>query len=170
MGVRVLDALEGVVDGRVLDDAEPELYGGFTEAEQQLVLDQIAVVRADEKPYRLDPAMLDELGFTEEERAAVTGHLVESGVLTDSLTVARDYLPYFRNVNNAYGFALPDLPDYGMDVFFLLHAVSTELAAAIDEIVELLDARVGEQRQAVHDALADAFGLPAATAAAIARP
>ncbi|TDV57265.1 hemopexin repeat-containing protein [Actinophytocola oryzae] len=171
MSKRVVDALAGpyTTGGRVVDEtAVPDLGGGFTQAEQDLVAARIAVVLEDELPYRLDVATLADLGFTEEEVVAVKAHLLETGYVTEALAVDEEWLPYFRNVNNAFSFALPGLGDYAQDVFFALHSVANELTGAVNEVVDRLDVRAAEQRRAVDDVLADAFGIPAETAAAIA--
>ncbi|HEV7712541.1 MAG TPA: hemopexin repeat-containing protein, partial [Asanoa sp.] len=174
---RVVTALDGTYTerGRVLDEAlfaDPagvlELGPAFTQAEQDAVFSQITVVLDDERPYRLSPTALTDLGLTGEESARLRDHLVESGFLTTGLAVAEEWLAYFRNINNAYGFTLPAMEDYNTDVFFLLHPVATELAAATTEIVDLLDVRAWQQRDALYGALADTFGLPMATAGAIA--
>ncbi|MFL6118537.1 hemopexin repeat-containing protein, partial [Actinophytocola sp.] len=174
---RVLAALDGdyLADGRVLDEelfADPDgaldLDPEFTTAEQETIFAQLQVVLEDEKPYRLAPSALSGLGFDAEQRDLVRAYLVESGILTDGLAVAEEWLPYFRNVNNVHGFTLPGLADFATNVFFLLHAVAVELAAAVTEIVDALVELAGRQKQAFDGALADAFGVPAATAAAIA--
>ena len=177
VGHRVVRALDGdyLTDGRVLDDelfADPsgklDLGDAFTTAEEAIVFGQIRVVLEDEKPYWLDPAALSGLGFDPEQRDRVLAYLVDSGILTDGLTVTEEWLPYFRDVDNVHGFTLPGIADFATDVFFLLHTVAVELAAAVTEVVDALVALAGRQKQAFDTALGDALGLPAATAAAIA--
>jgi hypothetical protein len=174
---RVVTALDDTYTsgGRVIDEelfADPsgvlDLGPAFTPAEQDAIFSQITTALEDEKPYRLAPAALNDLGFTDEEREQLLDHLIESGFLTEGLAVAEEWLPYFRNVNNAHSFTMPGVEDFSTDVFFLLHTVAGELAAAVNEVVDALILRAGQQKQALDSALADAFGLPSATAAAIA--
>ncbi|MBO2451668.1 hypothetical protein J4573_31575 [Actinomadura barringtoniae] len=176
MAARVMTALDGVYTdgGRVADEelfADPagtvELGQGFTDVEEATVFAQIGVVLEDEKPYRLDPAAIMDLGFDEDERDALLTLLVEAGDLTAGLAVAEDRLAYFRNVNNALAYDLPGFEDFTQDVFFLLHAVAGETAGAVNEIVGLLDQRAEEQHQALYGVAADVYGVPTATAAAI---
>jgi hypothetical protein len=65
-------------------------------------------------------------------------------------TIVRDETPYrldyFGTVHNALGFALPGLADYSKDVFFLLHAVTTELSAGVAEITATPEFRRLEAR------------------------
>jgi hypothetical protein len=176
MAQRVVEALDGTYtsDGRVLDEtlfADPDgsldLGTAFTSLEQDTVFGQISVVLTDQTPYRLDPSAITDLGFDDDERDQLLGLLVEAGDLDQSLAPTEDSLTYFRNLNNALDFVLPGLEDYSTDVFFLLHAVANELAAAVTEIGDLLAARAEQQRDALYGALADAFGVPAACVAAI---
>jgi hypothetical protein len=160
--------------GRVTDEAlfaDPsgslDLGSPFTYAEQETIFRRVGAVLEDEKPYRLAPAALTDLGFTDSERDSLLAHLVESGYLIEGFAVAQEWLAYFRTINNGYDFALPGLADYSQDVFLLLHAVAVELAAAMAEIVDALTGRAEQQRQALYGALADTFGIPAATGAAI---
>ncbi|HEY3006258.1 MAG TPA: hemopexin repeat-containing protein, partial [Kribbellaceae bacterium] len=173
---RVMSALDGryTSDGRVIDEAlfaDPEgsldLGPDFPSAEEDTVFRRIAAVLTEQQPYRLDPAAVTNLGFDDEERDRLLALLGEAGYVDDSLAVAEDRLGYFRNVNNAIEFTLPGLEDFSTDVFFLLHAVAAELGAAIAEIGDLLADRAERQKEALYGALADAFGVPAATAAAI---
>ncbi|MCS7477877.1 hemopexin repeat-containing protein [Umezawaea endophytica] len=175
---RVLTALEGrhLAEGRVVDEelftgpeGTPDLGGEFPAAERDTVVRQIRVALADERPYRLDPAALSALGFTAEERDGLLAHLVESGHLTEGLAVTERRLPYFRNVTNAHDFALPGLEDYAKDVFFLLHAAADAVAQAVSEVLDRLDELANRQEQALRDVLADVFGVPQETAAAICR-
>ncbi|HEY3608789.1 MAG TPA: hemopexin repeat-containing protein [Pseudonocardiaceae bacterium] len=177
MSRRVVTGLDGAytADGRVLDEelfADPsgslDLGPAFTTVEQGAVFSQITVVLEGEKPYRLAPAALTDLGFTAEERDRLQADLIDAGFLIEGFAVAEEWLPYFRNVNNAHTFTLPGLADFSTDVFFLLHTVAGELAGAVNEVVDALITRAGQQKQALDGALADAFGLPSATAAAIA--
>ncbi|HWO67615.1 MAG TPA: hemopexin repeat-containing protein, partial [Umezawaea sp.] len=173
---RVVAALEvdHLVGGRVRDEAlltdpsaSPSLDAVFTPVERATILGRLQVVLEDQEPYRVSTAAIVDLGFTDEEADRVLAWLVDAGHLVEGLVVAEDRLPYFRDVNSAHDFALPGLDDYAKDVFFLLHAAANEVAAAVAEVVDVLVAVAGRQEQAVHDVLADAFGVPAATAAAI---
>jgi hypothetical protein len=173
MSERVLTALDQTYtdEGRVLDETlltgEVDLGPDFTAAEVAMIVTRVGTVLDDQKPYRLAAAGLADLGFDDDECVRVVDQLVETGYLTDDLAVTREWLPYFRTLDNAYSFALPDLADFSTDIFFLLHAVANELATATHEIVDLLLARAQDQRTALYQAFADAFGLPSATAAAI---
>ena len=176
MAQRMVDTLDGTYtrDGRVLDEslfADPagslELGTAFTQAEQATAFRQIGVVLTDQAPYRLDPAAISELGFDDDERAQVLATLVSTGRLTESLTLPADQLAYFRSPGNAPGFAPPGLADYSMEIFFLLHGVAVEVSTAMAEIGELLAGRAKAQQEMLYSTLADAFGVPAATVAAI---
>ncbi|GIH92343.1 hypothetical protein Psi01_29730 [Planobispora siamensis] len=140
--------------------------GDFTATERAVVDDQITVVKADEAPYRLSREALLDLGF-EEETDRVLALLVDQGHITEGLTVPWDRIDYFGNVNNVLGFTLEGLQDFGADIFFLIHSVARELSAAMDEVLGLLTGCAAEQRQALYGTLADAFGVPPATVAAI---
>ncbi|MET0236550.1 MAG: hemopexin repeat-containing protein [Kibdelosporangium sp.] len=173
---RSVAALDGVhlAGGRVRDEAlfagtsgPLDLGAAFTQAEQATIFRQIQVALGDQRPYRVSPAALTGLGFTDEEADRVLSWLVEAGHLVEGFVVAEERLPYFRNVNSAHDFVLPGLEDYSKDVFFLLHAVAGEVVAAVTEVVDLLVIGAAQQKQALHDVLADAFGVPAATATAI---
>ena len=89
------------------------------------------------------------------------------GVLNDGRAVTPAWLPYFRNPNNALEFVLQGLEDYSTDIFFMLHATATEEYAAVTEIGQRLADQAQLQRATVYSALADAFGVPVTTAAAI---
>jgi hypothetical protein len=176
MSKRVMTALdEAYTDqGRVLDEdlfADPageiDLGSDFSGTEDAIVFSRIAAVLQDQQPYRLTADALVDLGFDDDERQVVLAKLVEIGYLTEDLAVAREWLPYFRNLDNAFSFALADLPDFSTDIFFLLHAVAGELTSAVDEIVDQLIALARRQKDALYQSFADAFGLPAATAKAI---
>ncbi|MFI6323641.1 hemopexin repeat-containing protein [Nonomuraea sp. NPDC050556] len=139
----------------------------FTETERALVDDQLAVVKADEEPYTVSRDAVLDLGFDEEEADQLLAVLVDRGHLTDGRAVPWDRLDYFLNVNNALGFVLKDLEDFSTDVFFLVHTVAQELSAAVDEVVARLTERAAAQRDMLFGSLADTFGVPSATAAAI---
>ncbi|MEV4076605.1 hemopexin repeat-containing protein [Nonomuraea fuscirosea] len=167
---RVMAALEGAVldEGRVVGDlAELDLGGGFRPEESAVVAARIEECLDDERPYRLDPEAVAALGFTEEGRDALLQVLVQAGHLDAALAVPRAAVPYFAQAGNALLFTLPGLADYAREVFHLLHAVATEIAAATGEIVAAVEARAVRQREALAGTLADAFGVPAETAAAI---
>jgi hypothetical protein len=176
MSERVLDALEGtyIDDEQVLDEtlfADPDgsldLDPGFTDVERQTVYRRIATVLADQEPYRLGSAAVTDLGFTDDERDQLFAELIDMGVLDEGRAVALAWLPYFRTVANALDFVLPGLEDYSTDLFFLLHAVATEEYAAITEIGQRLADLARQQQSTFYGGLADAFGVPATTAAAI---
>ncbi|MBT2233166.1 hemopexin repeat-containing protein [Nonomuraea sp. NEAU-A123] len=167
---RVIDALEGTYThkGRLLDEAaEIDLGDGFRPAEQAIVAGRIAEILKDEQPYRLDLQAVTELGFDDDERVRLVRVLVAAGHLDEELAVPEDRIGYFRNVGNALGFELPGLEDYAKELFFLLHPVAKELAAAINEITDTLAEQAGQQRAALWAVLADSFGVPAATVEAI---
>ncbi|WP_219469075.1 hemopexin repeat-containing protein, partial [Nonomuraea rhizosphaerae] len=168
---RAIDALEGsyIRDGRVIDEgAELDGLGdGFSDAEVGVVAARIGEVLQDERSYRLDLEAVTALGFDESERVRLLRVLIEAGHLDQALTVPEDRVAYFRNANNALDFELPGLEDYAKELFFLLHPVAKEIAAAVDEITVALEARATQQREALWEVLADALGIPAATVEAI---
>ncbi|BCY09025.1 hypothetical protein L3i22_041130 [Actinoplanes sp. L3-i22] len=177
MGQRVLTALQATClsDDRVRDealfadpDAVLDLGAGFTDGEQRTVFDQIATVLDDQRPYRISGEALAELGLTGDEQDQLVAQLTGMGLLDEARAVAPDWLAYFGNAGNALDFALPGLEDYRTDIFFVLHAVAGEQQAAITEIGARLTDCAQAQRDAFAGALADAFGVPAGPAAAIA--
>jgi hypothetical protein len=166
----VLAALDGgyLAEGRVPDGAgAPPAIDGLTAAENATVAARISTILDDQRPYRLDLDALADLGFDLEHAEQLVAGLIEAGDLTEDLAVPADRLAHFGYVHNAVGFRLPDLEDFSTDVFFLLHAVATELTAATDEITGALAALADEQAGAVSAVLADAFGLPPDTIAAV---
>ncbi|GII59256.1 hypothetical protein Pth03_76450 [Planotetraspora thailandica] len=173
---RVSKALDGLYTeyGRVLDEAtfaDPNgavTLDGFTETEQVLVFARIVRVLEDQDPYRLSPSAVTELGLTEDQRDDLLEHLVASGQLAEGLVVAHSWLPYFADAGHNLDFAVPGFEDFSRDVFFLLHEAAGQLAEAVQEITDLLTGLAERQEEALHTCLADAFGVPAATAAAIA--
>ncbi|MET0132699.1 MAG: hemopexin repeat-containing protein, partial [Kibdelosporangium sp.] len=173
---RVFQALDGdyLVDGRIADEAlfvrpaaRPTLAGRFSVTEQDTILRQIQVILDDQRPYRVDPSALTTLGFTAEERDQLLSALVEAGHLTESLAVPEEQLPYFRNVHSGHDFVLTGIEDHSKDIFFILHSVAVGLSTAVTEIVDVLVVQERRQKTALFGALADALGVPAATAAAI---
>ncbi|WP_158557937.1 hemopexin repeat-containing protein [Spongiactinospora gelatinilytica] len=173
---RVFAALDGVVlaGGRVIDppafddpDGTIALGPQFDAADQRLVFDRIAGVLRDEAPYRLDPAALTRLGLTDEQRAALLGHLVQQGRITDRYAVPPAWLGHFASADNSLAFELPGMADYARDVFFLLHDVAKELTAAVAEIADRLDALAARQDATLYGCLADVLGLDPATARAL---
>ncbi|MFI9556382.1 Tc toxin subunit A-related protein [Nonomuraea endophytica] len=140
---------------------------GFTAAELATVGTRLVEIRAEQRPYRLDPAALEELGFDESECDGLIGLLVERGDLDDGLAVPLERLDVFGNVAVALDFTLEGLEDYAKDVFFLLHTAATETAAAMAEVGAALARQAGRQRAALADVLQDALGVPADTAEAI---
>ncbi|MEU5864636.1 hemopexin repeat-containing protein [Nonomuraea sp. NPDC047529] len=167
---RVLDALDGAYlrDGRVAADLDGLTLGdGFTAAETAVVAARIEECVRDEKPYRLDMEALGELGFDEEEQGRVAAMLVAAGHLDGAHAVRREALDRFRNVGNALEFTLPGLEDFAKDVFFLLHPVAVRTAEAVTEITAALERGARAQETALTSVLADGFGVPEATVAAI---
>ncbi|GLW07103.1 hypothetical protein Misp01_22330 [Microtetraspora sp. NBRC 13810] len=175
---RVVDALEGDYTdaGRVREDVravfeDPEGHLGlgeaFTAAEEATIRSRVAAILTEERPYRLDPAALTELGFDDEERPRLLARLAAAGHLGGGLSVPPDRLGYFANPGNALDFTLSGLEDYARDVFFLLHDVAGELSAGIAEITGTLEAQAERQRTALFTVLQDAFGVPAATLEAV---
>ncbi|WP_283133404.1 hemopexin repeat-containing protein [Rhizohabitans arisaemae] len=173
---RAFRALDGVdlADGRVVDPAvfaDPEgtvdLGSDFSAADEELVFEHIARMLRDEAPYRLDPAALTRLGLTDEQRAALLGHLVTEGKITERYAVPPAWLGYFANADNSLDFALPGMVDYARDVFFLLHAVAKDLTAAVTEITDRLVALADRQDRTLYACLADVLGLDQATARAL---
>ncbi|MEV6304895.1 hemopexin repeat-containing protein [Actinoplanes sp. NPDC051861] len=176
MGERVRAALEGThtAGGRVLDEslfADPfgtlDLGPGFTAAELRVVHRRISQALADQEPYRLQAASLAGLGFTDDECDRLAAQLTEMGLLTAGRGLTPDWLPWFRAESNALDFVLEDLEDYQTEIFFLLHAVAIEQHAAVIEIGDSLAAHAGRQQDTLYGALADSFGVPVATVAAI---
>ncbi|WP_214318508.1 hemopexin repeat-containing protein [Nonomuraea sediminis] len=154
---RIIDAL----DGTDLGD------GPFLDAERAVIEQRIAEIMKDPEPYSLDLAAITELGFADTERDALVALLTAAGNLDEDLAVPEERLGYFHNVGNALDFTLSGMEDYSKDVFFLLHAVATELTAGTAEIVEALERQADKQRRVLFGVLADAFGVPTATAQAI---
>ncbi|GIH23661.1 hypothetical protein Aph01nite_19710 [Acrocarpospora phusangensis] len=178
MSQRVVDRLDGKVttEGRVREDvrelfADPEgwldLGAGFTEVDGTLVYQRVAAILRAQAPYRLDLAALTELGFDDEERALLVGMLIDAGHLDDALAVPEERLRYFRTITNALDFTVPGVEDYDKDIFFLLHAVATELSAGVAEVLDRLDALAAQQRRALLTVLQDVFGIAAPVVEAI---
>ncbi|MFL6129184.1 MAG: hemopexin repeat-containing protein, partial [Mycobacteriales bacterium] len=166
----VMDALDGtyLADGRVPAGAgDPPAVPGMTEAENATVSARISTILDEQRPYRLDLDALADLGFGLEDAEQLVSQLIEAGDLTEELAVPADRLAHFGYVHNAVGFRLPDLEDFSTDVFFLLHAVATELTAATTEITGALATLAAEQAGAVSAVLQDTFGLAADTIAAV---
>ncbi|NUR86417.1 MAG: hypothetical protein HOY71_20220, partial [Nonomuraea sp.] len=153
----IIDALDGEELGE----------GPFTPAERLVIEQRVAEVGEDRRPYLLDLGAITALGFADGERDALVALLTAAGHLDEDLAIPPERLDYFRNVGNALDFTLPGMADFEKDVFFLLHALATELAAGVGEIVDTLLRQATQQAQAMYGVLADAFGLPTATAQAI---
>ncbi|MFC5823067.1 hemopexin repeat-containing protein [Nonomuraea insulae] len=177
-GQRVIDRLDGevTVNGRVREDVrglfdDPEgmmdLGPGYTAADGGVIYQRIAAILTAQRPYRLDLEAVAELGFDEEERAQLVELLIDNEDLDAALGVPWERLAYFGTVTNALDFTLPGAEDYSTDVFFLLHAVATELMAAADEVATLLDGLAMAQHEALLAVLQDGFGVPAPVAEAI---
>ncbi|QFG22230.1 hemopexin repeat-containing protein [Actinomadura sp. WMMB 499] len=158
MGHRALAATD-------LGPAAPD--AAFTQAERYTIEERLDVVAEDARPYRVAPEALTDLGLDAAESDRVLDLLVGQGHLDEDRAVPRDRLAYFRNVNNALEFSLAGLDDYATDIFFILHAVASEISGAVTEIGERLAEQAARQHRALYDALADTLGVPAATAAAI---
>lgn len=162
-------------DGRLTAAATRRLSGpaatldlsGFTDAENATIALRLRTVLADARPYRLDVAALDDLTFSADERRRLVRRLVDAGHLTETLTVPAGRVEYFGYAPNAVDFALPGLADYSTDIFFLLHAVATEVAAGVAQIVAVLRRTAAEQDKVLAAVLAEELGVPAATASAI---
>ncbi|MEV0620282.1 hemopexin repeat-containing protein [Nonomuraea sp. NPDC050404] len=172
MAGRVLDRLDGDVieDGRVREEArelftdpesELDLGDGFTEGDSELVRERIAAILEAQLPYRLDPAALTDLGFTDEERAQLVAMLIADGHLDDTLGVPEERVRHFATVTNALHFTLPGLEDYAKDIFFVLHGIAKESAAAVAEITGRVAELAAAQHEAVMEVLQDGFGVPA---------
>nr|WP_296377288.1 hemopexin repeat-containing protein [Pseudonocardia sp.] len=166
-----------VVDGRVPDNLAPAIVGGtadlglgveFAPDEQDLVLARLAAILHSVQRYRVDPAALAGLGLDQGEVGVLVGLLQSAGDLTAELMVAQERLPFFVDVHSALGFAVPGFSDYDRDVFFLLHAVAKEIAAATGEIVGALATQAGTQRSTLFAGLQDVWGVTPATATAMA--
>jgi hypothetical protein len=175
---QVVERLDGtyLVDDRVPEElraafadpaSPPDLGEALPPDDQPVIAERIATILRDEEPYRLDLAALEQLGFDAGERDQLVALLVEAGHLTGELAVARDRLAYFGNAHNALELTLTGLEDYSKDIFFLLHAVATELTAGVAEITATLATQADRQVDALFAVLQDAFGLPAATVEAI---
>ncbi|WP_419993239.1 hemopexin repeat-containing protein [Streptomyces boninensis] len=173
---RIAELLDGdwLDDGRITDEAfftDPEsvleLGPDVLPAECAVVRSRIAGILEDARPYRLNPAELTELGFTDEQSTRLTDQLTAAGLLDAARCIPADRIDYFRNVRHAIGFSLPGLEDYARDVFFLLHTAAEETAAAVTEVTDALTALAARQQEALYTALGDAFGVPAPTAEAI---
>ncbi|NUR87089.1 MAG: hypothetical protein HOY71_23655, partial [Nonomuraea sp.] len=167
---RVIDALEGVYldGGRVSAGLDGLTLGDrFSAEETAVVAARLAACVRDEQPYRLDLEALGEIGFDGDERERVAAMLVAAGHLDNGLAVRREALDRFGHVGHALEFTLPGLEDYAKDVFFLLHAVAVRIAEAVHEITGALERGARAQEDALSSVLADGFGVPEATVAAI---
>ncbi|MGW4963484.1 Tc toxin subunit A-related protein [Nonomuraea sp. NPDC004186] len=168
MAQRAMAAMEGIYLSDGWPVAEVETLGdGFTAAETAIVARRVAECAQDERPYRIHLEALGELGFDDEQQGLVVEKLIAQGHLTDGLSVPREAVPFFANPANVVSFALQGLEDFERDVFFLLHAVAVALAEAVEEVTATLESRAGQQQEALTSALADAFGVPQESAAAI---
>ncbi|WP_327085047.1 hemopexin repeat-containing protein [Nonomuraea sp. NBC_01738] len=147
---------------RVVDDAWE-----FTGQELVIIDERRETIAEDRRPYQLDPESIAGLGFDDDARARLLALLTARGDLDETLAVPYGRLGYFRHLGNALDFTLPEAGDFAKDVFFLLHAVAGELHGAVEEIGEALFVHAAKQEEALYGAVADATGVPAATAAAI---
>ncbi|WP_371786040.1 hemopexin repeat-containing protein [Streptosporangium subroseum] len=177
----VLDAMRAQIAGRwaelctfppedfaeIADEAAAQRIIAGGDLDLPVVEGRVNAVERDQRPYRLDPEALLEIGFDVEEGNALLQLLVDAGDLDDGLAVPADRLEFFGRPTNVLDFSLPGMEDFTADVFALLHSAALELAAGTAEIEEALAARE-ERRSAELLAVAkDAFGVPAATVAAI---
>jgi Salmonella virulence plasmid 28.1kDa A protein len=103
---------------------------GRTPAENATVLQRLATIAEDQRPYRFDPAPLAELGLDETGQAGIIGLLTAAGDLADDLAVPADRLAYFGSVHSVHSFALPGYEDFGTATFFLLHDLAADNAGA----------------------------------------
>ncbi|NUT41666.1 MAG: hypothetical protein HOV86_16940 [Thermoactinospora sp.] len=168
MAQRAIAAMEGVAldDGWLVSEVET-LGEGFTAAETDIVARRVAECAQDERPYRIHPDALAELGFDQDQQDALAEQLMAAQSLTGTMSVPAEAIPFFANPTNVIRFALPGLEDFEREVFFLLHAVAVELSEAIDEVTGSLEELAGRQQDALTSVLADAFGVPPETVAAI---
>jgi len=97
----------------------------------------------------------------------MVGTLSLAGDLSADLTVPHDRVGYFLDVRHAVGYTVDGFEDYATDVFFLLHAVATQLAQGTAEIVARLEEQQQTQRRTFFAALQDGLGIPAETVEAI---
>jgi hypothetical protein len=174
---RVADRLAEahVRDGRITAEtvallADPSAVlslDGFTDDENATIAYQLGVILADARPFRLDPAALGEVGFTVDERRRLLRQLIDAGHLTETLAVPAGRIEYFAYAPNAADYVLPGLADFSTDIFFLLHAVATELAGAAAEITAVLAGLAAQQRAVLIGTLRDELGTPTGTTEAI---
>lgn len=135
------------------------LGADLSPSDHELVFDQIARILADQQKYQLPLDALADLDFDAIETAELLATLINAGNLTDALMLPVDKIPYFLNINNALEFSITAFTDYNKDIFFILHAMAKESAAAIDEIVAKISEQAGNQARVVFEALQEAFAV-----------
>ena len=182
LAARILAELEGtyLVDGRVPDDDDDVrvrfrdggplgLWLDLDAAADATICGRIAAVLAAQQPYHLDRAALADLDLDDGDVNLLAGALTLAGDLSADLSVPYDRVAYFGDARRALDYTVEGFEDFSTDVFFLLHAVATELAAGTAEITRRLEEHAGTQRRAFLGALQDTLGIPADTVEAICR-
>ncbi len=143
-----------------LDPANKALFQvgpDFTAADNALIFDHIAALLIQQQPYQLPVSSLADHGFDAEEMAELLEVLRVSAHVTDGLLLPENEIRYFLHIDNALEFSIEAFEDYNKDIFFMLHDVAKETAAAIDEIVETLNVRAQNQVDVVLEVLQEAF-------------
>jgi hypothetical protein len=181
LAARIVAELDGtyLVDRRVPDDDELRLFfrdGGrlglwldLDAAAEATICGRIAAVLAAQQPYHLDLAALADLELEPGEVDLLVGALALAGDLSADLTVPYDRVAYFLDARHALEYTVEGFEDFAPDVFFLLHAVATELTQGTAEITARLEEHAGTQHRTFFGALQDALGIPADTVEAICR-
>ncbi|HEU5102570.1 MAG TPA: hemopexin repeat-containing protein, partial [Roseiflexaceae bacterium] len=137
------------------------LAGDISAADHALIFDQIGAILGDLQRYQMPLSALEELDFDADETAELLETLTAGGYLTAALLLPEDKISYFLNVNNALEFSIRAFTDYNKDIFFILHAVAKETAAAMDEIVAQIRAQADSQAGVILNVLQDALGVEA---------
>jgi hypothetical protein len=137
------------------------LGADISASDHALIFGQIATILADQQKYQLQLSALEELDFDANEIAELFETLRSMGDLTEALLLPHDKLDYFLNVKNALEFSIPAFVDFNKDIFFILHALAKECAAAIDEIVVKVKAQADSQAQIVFAVLQEALDADA---------
>jgi Tc toxin complex TcA C-terminal TcB-binding domain/Neuraminidase-like domain/Hemopexin len=179
LAARIVAELDGtyLVDRRVPDDDELRLFfrdGGqlglwldLDAAAEAMICGRIAAVLAAQQPYQLDLAALADLELDPSEVDLLVGALALAGDLSADLTVPYDRVAYFLDARHALEYTVEGFEDFSTDVFFLLHAVATELTQGTAEITARLEEHAGTQHRTFFGALQDGLGIPADTVEAI---
>ncbi|HWQ12191.1 MAG TPA: hemopexin repeat-containing protein [Roseiflexaceae bacterium] len=142
-------------ENRPLFQAGPD----FSAADSALVFDRVASLLIQQQPYRLPVGALADLDFDAAETAELLEELTRAGHLSRDLFLPEDRISFFLQVDNALTFAVEAFEDYTSDIFFMLHDVAKETAAAIDEIVGALSACADDQIAVVLAVLQEALGV-----------